>query len=333
MGRVLLSVWEGCPAHSVETWLAPGGILWAMSTGDRDPLSDTLQHEVARKPASEEQPQATVVVVQGSEADLGAHTRVLARAIIGRDPSAELSLTDPGASKQHAAIEAVESATAQTAYLLHDLGSKNGTLINGKPVTSPFPLRDGDKIAIAGTVCRFVLADAIDAAFHAQVDAMLSTDALTGLLAYRRFDAALDEALRTAHATNTPLTLMVLDLDGLKAINDAHGHAMGAFTIGRVGRLLAEVLGPSGVATRFGGDEFVAFLPGLFKDAGLMLAEQLRSRVEKEKFVRGGRTADVTVSIGVASYPERARERKALFEAADRALYRAKARGKNQVAT
>ncbi len=300
-----------------------------MSTGTRDPLSDTLQHEVAKKPASAEQHQATVVVVQGSEADLGAHARVLVRAVIGRDPAAELSLTDPGASKQHAAIEVLDDGT----YLLHDLGSKNGTLINGTPVTTPFPLRDGDKIAIAGTVCRFVLADAIDAAFHAQVDAMLSTDALTGLLAYRRFDAALDEALRTAQATGTPLTLMVLDLDGLKAINDAHGHAMGAFTIGRVGRLLAEVLGTAGVATRFGGDEFVAFLPGLPKDAGLELAERLRSRVEKEKFLREGRKADVTVSIGVASFPERARERKALFEAADRALYRAKARGKNQVAT
>ncbi len=303
-----------------------------MSTGARDPLSDTLQHEVPKKPAATEQPQATVIVVQGSDADLGAHARVLARAVIGRDPAAELSLTDPGASKQHAAIEQVESH-GQTAYVLHELGSKNGTLINGKPVTGPFPLRDGDKIAIAGTVCRFVLADAIDAAFHAQVDAMLSTDALTGLLAYRRFDAALDEALRTAQATGTPLTLMVLDLDGLKAINEKYGHAMGAFTIGRVGRLLAEVLGARGVATRFGGDEFVAFLPGLVKEAGLQLAEEVRSRVEKEKFEREGRTAEVTVSIGVSSYPERARERKALFEAADRALYRAKARGKNQVAS
>lgn len=193
------------PAYSVETWLSLGGILRPMSTGDRDPMSDTAQHEVSKMPASAEQPQATVVVVKGAEADLGAHARVFARAVIGRDPAAELSLTDPGASKQHAAIEPVES-NGETAYLLHDLGSRNGTLVNGKPVTSPFPLRDGDKIAIAGTVCRFVLADAIDAAFHAQVDAMLSTDALTGLLAYRRFDAALDEALRTAQATGTPLT-------------------------------------------------------------------------------------------------------------------------------
>jgi two-component system, cell cycle response regulator len=299
----------------------------------RESLSDTLQHEVAKKPVASERPQATVVVVQGSDADLGAHARIVSRAIIGRDPAVELSLMDPGASKTHACIDVVEEDGGEVAYYLRDLGSKNGTLVNGKKVTGAFPLRDGDKIAIAATVLRFVLADAIDAAFHAQVDAMLSTDSLTGLLAYRRFEAALDEALRTAQAKSTPLTLMVLDLDGLKAVNDTHGHVMGAFTIGRVGRLLAEVLGTRGVATRFGGDEFAVFLPGLDKAASEKIAEEVRQRIAAEKFVRERAAVSVTASIGLASFPERAHEAKKLFEVADRALYRAKARGKNQVAS
>lgn len=304
-----------------------------MSPSARQPLSDTIQHVVAGPAKPEERPQATVIVVQGSEADLGAHARVLSRAVIGRDLSAELSLTDPGASKQHAAIEPVEETNGEVNYYLHDLGSKNGTLVNGQRVKSAFPLRDGDKIAIAATVLRFVLADAIDAAFHAQVDAMLSVDSLTGLLAYRRFDAAYDEAFRTAQAKNTPLTMLVLDLDGLKTINDKYGHAMGAFSIGRVGHLVAEVLGSRGVASRFGGDEFVAFLPGLNKEAGLKVAEEIRARVASEKFTRDSVTLGLTVSVGVASFPERSESAKKLFEAADRALYRAKARGKNQVAS
>lgn len=296
-------------------------------------MSDTLQHVVAKPAVPVERPQATVVVVQGSDADLGGHARVMSRAVIGRDPVAELSLTDPGASKQHAAIEVVEEAGGEVSYHLHDLGSKNGTQVNGKLVKGAYPLRDGDKIAIAATVLRFVLADAIDAAFHAQVDAMLSVDGLTGLLAYRRFEASFEEAFRTAQAKSTPITVLVLDLDGLKAVNDAHGHATGAFTIGKVGRLLAEVLGTRGVATRFGGDEFVAFLPGLPKDVGLQLAEDFRARVASEKFTRDAVTVGVTVSIGVASHPEKGTSSKSLFEAADRALYRAKARGKNQVAS
>ena len=298
------------------------------------PLSDTLQLEaIPKQPeAREARPQATVVVVQGSEADLGAHARIDRRTVIGRDPAAELSLNDPGASKQHACIEVVE-ADDDVSYHLHDLGSTNGTDVNGQKVKGGFPLRDGDKIAIAGTVLRFVLADEIDAAFHAQVDAMLSTDDLTGLLAYRRFDAALEDALKLAQAKNTPLTLLVLDLDGLKAINDVHGHATGAFTIGQVGRLLANVLGARGTATRFGGDEVVSFLPGLGREAATQIAETIRQRVAAEKFTREAATVTCTVSIGVASFPERAQDAKKLFDAADRALYRAKARGKNQVSS
>lgn len=305
-----------------------------MSPPERNPLSDTLQTPIANPDgAAVERPQATVVVVQGSEADLGAHARVETKAVIGREPTAELTLMDPGASKQHAVIESIEEAGGEVSYHLRDLGSKNGTLVNGKKVNGVFPLRDGDKIAISNTVLRFTLADAIDAAFHAQVDAMLSTDSLTGLLAYRRFQASLEDALRTAKAKGTPLGLLVLDLDGLKSINDTHGHAMGAFTIGRVGRLLAEVLGTRGVATRFGGDEFIAYLPGMDKAAARLVAEEFRARVAAEKFTREKVTVAVTVSIGCAAFPERAVESKKLFEAADRELYRAKARGKNQVAS
>ena len=303
-----------------------------MSPPSSDPMSDTLQTPIAKTPGpSAFRPQATIVVVQGSEADLGAHTRIETRIVIGRDPKAELSLTDPGASKQHVAIEVVEHVDDQKTYQLHDLSSTNGTHVNGKPVKGIYPLRDGDKISIGATVLRFVLADAIDAAFHAQVDAMLSTDELTGLLAHRRFDAALEEAVCTAQKKNTPLTLLALDVDGLKAINDAHGHAMGAFTIGQVGRLVSEVLGTRGVATRFGGDEFVAFLPTCAEEASVKIAEELRERVASEHFMREGIIVRVTVSIGLASYPARAASAKELFEAADRALYRAKARGKNQV--
>ena len=305
-----------------------------MSPPDRNPLSDTLQTAIQKPSAkSGEQPQATVVVVQGSEADLGAHAKIVTRAVIGREPTAELTLMDPGASKQHAIIEALEETGGEVSYHLRDLGSKNGTTVNGKKVKGVFPLRDGDKIAISQTVLSFTLADAIDAAFHAQVDAMLSIDSLTGLLAYRRFQASLEDALRTAASKQAPLGLLVLDLDGLKAINDTHGHAMGAFTIGRVGKLLAEVLGTRGIATRFGGDEFIAYLPGMDKAAARAVAEEFRARVAAEKFTREKVTIAVTVSIGCASFPERAQDSKKLFEAADRELYRAKARGKNQVAS
>lgn len=302
-----------------------------MSPSPTDALPDTLEHEALKQPLAPRQTLATLVVVQGSEADLGAHARVEGRVRIGRDPQAELTLSDARASKQHAAVEVVASRGGRVRYEVQDLGSTNGTLLNGKKVKGRQRLKDGDKLTLASTVLRFALADEVDASFHAQVEAMLSMDELTGLLAHRRFEAALDEAIKTAHARGGPLALLVLDLDGLKAINDAHGHATGASTIGQVGRLLTAVLAGRGIATRFGGDEFVAFLPGLDRAAGAKVAEELRARVAAHHFERAGVVVHPTVSIGVAAFPETAMASSALFEAADRALYRAKTKGRNRV--
>jgi two-component system cell cycle response regulator len=295
-------------------------------------LADTVENQVITQPAETGRKLATLVVVQGSEADLGAHARVERRVVIGRDPVAELSLSDARASKHHAAVEPVEGFRGRRRYELSDLGSTNGTLVNGKRVKSPRKLKDGDKITIAGTVLRFSIADEVDAAYQAQVEAMLSTDALTGLLAPRRFDAALAEALRAAKNKVQSLALLVLDIDDLKQINDKHGHAMGAFTIGEVGRLLSSVVGARGTSTRFGGDEFVAFFPGLDAAAAVQVAEELRARIARHPFTRERKTVRPTLSAGVAVFPAGATTAKALFEAADRALYRAKARGKDRVA-
>ena len=294
-------------------------------------LPDTVENQIISQPAPGGRKLATVVVVQGSEADLGAHARVDRRVVIGRDPLVELSLSDARASKQHAAVELVEGLMGAR-YEVKDLGSRNGTLLNGKAVKGSRKLKDGDKISIASTVLRFSIADEVEAAFQAQVEAMLSTDSLTGLLAPRRFDAALDEALRAAAVKGVTVALLVFDIDGLKQINDRHGHATGAHTIGEVGRLLAEVLGTRGTATRFGGDEFVAFLPGFSTEMAQALAEELRERVVAHRFEREKVVVKPTLSAGVAVFPSGGSSAKALFDAADRALYRAKARGKNRVA-
>jgi two-component system, cell cycle response regulator len=295
-------------------------------------LADTVENQIITQPVATGRKLATLVVVQGSDADLGAHARVEHKVIIGRDPAASLSLSDARASKQHASVEPVEGFAGRLKYELTDLGSTNGTLVNGKRVKGTRRLKDGDKISIASTVLRFSIADELDAAYQEQVEAMLSTDSLTGLLAPRRFDAALDEALRAARSKGQTLSLLVLDIDDLKQINDKHGHAMGAFTIGEVGRLLAAVTGNRGTATRFGGDEFVAFFPGLDDQATVQIAEDLRARISRHTFKLDKKTVKPTVSAGIAVFPTGAATGKALFEAADRALYRAKARGKDRVA-
>src|SRR5262245_935123 len=99
------------------------------------PLADTVPNETISQPERSGRKHATLVGVQGSDADLGAHARVEKRVVIGRDPKAQLSLSDSRASKQHAAVEPVEGFVGRVRYEVVDLGSTNGTLVNGKKVT------------------------------------------------------------------------------------------------------------------------------------------------------------------------------------------------------
>jgi diguanylate cyclase (GGDEF)-like protein len=125
----------------------------------------------------------------------------------------------------------------------------------------------------------------------------------------------------------------MMDMDGVKRINDTNGHLFGAHVIGETGRLIARVLGGQGRACRFGGDEFSVFLPGHSRESACAVAEEIRYAIETAKLEKDGIPLRPTISIGVACYPEVGRDLLTLVTLADEALYRAKARGKNCVAT
>jgi diguanylate cyclase (GGDEF)-like protein len=213
-------------------------------------------------------------------------------------------------------------------WKLEDLGSTNGTTVNGRSVGGPTPLDNGDKILLGDTVLRFAIVDETEAALFATMDRLASTDPLTGLPAKHRFDSMLEEELRLSRAAGTDLSVMMMDLDGLKAINDVHGHAMGANTVSVVGRAIGQLLEGRGEACRFGGDEFCAYVPGASAAEALRVAHAICERVRSTTSTLGGVTVQATISIGVAA---RAAETSIgeLVAAADRALYRAKANGRN----
>ena len=170
------------------------------------------------------------------------------------------------------------------------------------------------------------------------------TDDLTGLHNLRSFEERLRALLRASHETRTPLSLLVLDVDHLKSLNDAHGHLAGAEAVRTVGRLLPRRLPPDAVASRYGGDEFVVALPSTAASAAREIANDLRHAVAAEAPVLAGRSfpaATLSISIGLASFDpgdpwvhpigDLDRSGEALFQAADRALYLAKANGRNRI--
>jgi diguanylate cyclase (GGDEF)-like protein len=177
-------------------------------------------------------------------------------------------------------------------------------------------------------------AQAASAIAHAQlyhrVEVASLTDDLTGLGNTRRFNAIFPATL----ARGGPVSLLLLDLDNLKAIVDGHGHLVGSRTIATVGRLIAEIVRPGDTAARFGGDEFVVLLPGTASATAAALAEKIRAAVETCP-TPDGLDVDIrslSVSIGVASFPDNAGDAESLFRAADRAMYRVKFGAKNGVA-
>jgi diguanylate cyclase (GGDEF)-like protein len=162
----------------------------------------------------------------------------------------------------------------------------------------------------------------------------LNEDELSGLWVKRRFDAQLETTASAVTAGGLAvLSVLVMDMDGVKAINDTHGHHMGAFVIGEAGHVIGRVIGERGFSTRFGGDEFASALPGFTKALAVQVAEEVRKAVVDHVYEKGGIRVYPGLSAGVASMPDDAQDAEGLFREADQAMYRAKRAGKNRVAT
>jgi two-component system, cell cycle response regulator len=283
--------------------------------------SSTLSRAIVQAVKAPHRP--FLVVISGNE--MGVRKAVDQSVVIGRDPACDLVLTDGLVSSRHALIE-----DRGDSWALVDLDSTNGTSVNGEK-GKEFVLARNDKIAFGRTVARFEMQDLLEQKYDQLVDKLLNVDDLSGLLVRRKFDTDLKIAIEQSRAQGAPLGLLMMDLDGIKKINDTHGHLFGAYVIGESGRLIGTVIEGRGFATRFGGDEYIAALPGMNVAATHRVGEQIRIAVAEHKYERESISLHPGISVGVAAFPESAIDAETLFQRADEALYRAKRGGKNQV--
>jgi diguanylate cyclase (GGDEF)-like protein len=271
--------------------------------------------------------QPYLVVVSGP--DVGKRARLERGVEIGRDPVAGFPVSDDTVSWRHFRVE--DHGAGE--WTLVDLGSTNGTRVNGSRATD-IALKPGDRIFVGKTILEFQEHDGIQQGFNAEVERLLSIDDLSGLWVRRRFDVELSATVAAVHSGTLPIvSVIVMDLDGVKAINDTHGHEMGAFVIGEAGHVIGATLGARGFATRFGGDEYAAALPSTGKPDALLVAEALRLAVNEHVYEKEGVRVQPGLSCGVAALPEDAADATSVFRAADQAMYRAKRAGKNRVST
>ncbi len=169
------------------------------------------------------------------------------------------------------------------------------------------------------------------AMLYDKVQRLSITDGLTGLFVHRHFQSRLEEEIKRAERYNEPLALLMIDIDFFKKFNDVFGHLAGDQVLRRVAAVLKSQVGSSDFAARYGGEEFAVILPRQNKVLAAEVAEKVRAAVEAEVLEFEGQSPKLTVSVGLAAFPEDAMTKKGLVERADGALYQAKHEGRNQV--
>jgi len=256
--------------------------------------------------------------------------------ILGRSLGADVRVNDSKASRKHAKIQVRGTPGSGTAeYVVTDLNSRNGTTVNGSRIMSQV-LSHGDKIAIGDHILRFELLDEIDREYQRTIHRLISHDDLTGLLSSRSFFSELRREASRAKVEARPFCVLMMDLDHFKLVNDTYGHLTGSKTLEELAYCIINNLRSGDAASRFGGEEFAAFLLDAQLPQAFIAAERIRAEVEKFDFSivkkdSPGLKHKITISIGISSFPEDSHDPIELVEMADSALYRAKHEGRNMV--
>lgn len=171
-----------------------------------------------------------------------------------------------------------------------------------------------------------------NAEMYKQVEELVVKDALTDVLNRRAYPGILDREFRRANRYDSPLALIVIDIDHFKKVNDTHGHCAGDQVLREMAAIFKASLRDVDVLIRYGGEEFVVILPGTNLKEGLIVSSRIKDHVEKHIFYKEVVPLRLTVSIGVANYPSQSIQAShQLFEQADQALYIAKNSGRNRI--
>jgi diguanylate cyclase (GGDEF)-like protein len=186
-----------------------------------------------------------------------------------------------------------------------------------------------DQLGHVGRLISLASVGVRNALLHSRTRAMADTDSLTGLLTSRAYHERLESEFRKAQAARKSLSLLIIDLDNFKRINDSYGHPAGDELLRRVGALLRQQARRNDVCCRYGGDEFIVVMPETIKSEAAVVADRIRKSMEDLAFSFNGATVKATVSIGAASYPQDVTNKQSLIKAADDALYAAKDDGRN----
>ena len=225
------------------------------------------------------------------------------------------------------------AAVAALGFLLSGRDQPVGALVGLERQPSPTDLAFAPRVRASWTELLTPAGLALDNALRIEkAEALSVTDDLTRLYNSRFMNLSLRRETKRAVRTGSDLSLLFIDLDGFKAVNDTYGHLSGSRALVEAAAVIRTCARETDVVARFGGDEFAVILPETGRDGAIMVAERIRDRIAAHRFL----TADqldvrLTASVGVATLPDVAASAEELIQAADRAMYKVKVAGKNGI--
>jgi len=245
---------------------------------------------------------------------------------VGRLAELDIALDAEGLSRKHARIYRTDQG-----WSIEDLGSTNGTLVNDVKVDRG-PLRDGDILRFGVATCKFLAGDNIESQYHEEIYRMSIQDGLTGVHNKRFLLEFMEREIAGAARRGAPLSLIMLDIDHFKKINDTHGHLAGDAALKDLCKRLKPRVRAADLLARYGGEEFAVVLPDTSLAGAIELAEDLRLLVAGEPFAHDDLRISCTVSLGVSQLdPAQPGRPDDLIRVADEKLYEAKRGGRNRV--
>jgi two-component system cell cycle response regulator len=246
---------------------------------------------------------------------------------LGRGEDCDVRITDNSVSRRHARVE-----PSADGYVVEDQQSTNGTFVNDERLAGPRPLRDGDYVRVGNCLYRYLAGGNIEAEYHEEIYRLTVMDGLTQAANRRCLMEFLDREVARSQRHDRPLSVLLLDIDRFKAVNDTYGHLCGDFVLRELAGVVRPLVRREDLFARYGGEEFCLVLVETPPGPAVEAAERLREAVAGHPFRFENQPIRLTVSVGVAwTSGDPSSDPAALLRVADERLYRAKRGGRNQV--
>ncbi|MFZ5472041.1 MAG: diguanylate cyclase [Myxococcota bacterium] len=267
---------------------------------------------------------AALVVIYGL--DLGRkYDLTKEQLVIGRSSKADIQIDQESISRNHAKVSNGQQVT------IADMGSTNGTYVNDEAITGPYSLRNGDLVKIGRTIFKFIAGGNIEAAYHDEIYRLTTVDGLTQIFNRRYFEEALERELSRCSRYGRGMSLVMMDIDHFKQINDTYGHLAGDYVLKQLASTVKTKIRREDIFCRYGGEEFALLLPEIDLEGAAAMAEKARKLIEKQRFEFDRQNIPVTISLGVTTLQAGQRDGADMIRAADAKLYEAKTSGRNKV--